>query len=59
MAASKTDLTVRMISERVHCEPETIRKWIRSGRLISRKIGPGAGRHRVRPQDLELFLDQR
>lgn len=57
MVASKSDLTVRRISERTHVQPETVRQWIRKGLLPSRKIGP-AGTHRVTPQALEAFLDR-
>lgn len=32
-------LTVLEVAERLHRDPETIRRWIRSGRLPARKVG--------------------
>ena len=32
-------LTVLEVAERLHKDPETIRRWIRSGRLHARKVG--------------------
>jgi excisionase family DNA binding protein len=36
-------------------KPETVREWIRSGRLIARKAGH---RYVVRPADVDRFLTQ-
>ncbi len=35
-------------------EPDAVRSWIRSGRLVARKAG---GHYLVRPADLERFLE--
>lgn len=32
-------LTVPEVAARLRCDPETVRRWIRSGRLRARKIG--------------------
>ena len=47
-------LTVPEAARRANRNPETIRRWIRSGRLQSRKIGT---QHVIEEQDLEALLD--
>ncbi len=32
-------LTVHQVAARLHRDPETIRRWIRSGKLPARKVG--------------------
>lgn len=50
-------LTVAQIAERLQVHPETVRRWLRDGRLPGRNFG-GKGGYRVRPQDLEAFMGQ-
>lgn len=57
MAVSKHDLTIREISDRTRMAPETVRSWIKSGKLEARAIGPKR-QYRVKPDVLEAFLDQ-
>ncbi len=44
-------LTVPEAAERVHRKPETVRRWIREGRLRARKIGT---QHVIEERDLEV-----
>jgi Helix-turn-helix domain len=47
-------LTVPEIPARVGRDPETIRRWIRTGKLRARKVGP---QHVVDERELEILLD--
>lgn len=44
-------LTVPEAARRVNRKPETVRRWIREGRLRARKIGT---QHVIEEQDLEV-----
>ena len=48
-------LTVPEAARRAGRDPETIRRWIRSGRLPARKIGT---QHVIEESDLELMLSE-
>jgi excisionase family DNA binding protein len=47
-------LTVPEAARRVNRNPETIRRWIRSGRLRAHKVGT---QHVIEEADLEGFLE--
>lgn len=47
-------LTVPEAARRVGRDPETVRRWIRSGKLRSQKVGT---QHLVDEGDLEEFMD--
>lgn len=47
-------LTVPQAARRAGRNPETIRRWIREGRLRARKVGT---QHTIEDQDLEALLD--
>jgi excisionase family DNA binding protein len=47
-------LTVPEAARRATRDPETIRRWIRSGRLAARKIGT---QHVIEETDLEELID--
>lgn len=47
-------ITVPEAAKRAGKDPETIRRWIRSGRLPARKIGT---QHIIEEEDLDLLLD--
>lgn len=47
-------LTVPEAARRANRNPETIRRWIRAGKLPARKIGT---QHVIEEQDLEAILD--
>ncbi len=48
-------ITVPEAARRAGKDPETIRRWIRSGRLAATKIGT---QHVVEEADLEALLDE-
>jgi excisionase family DNA binding protein len=48
-------LTVPEAARRVGRDPETIRRWIRSGRLRARKVGT---QHVIEESDLEAVIDE-
>ena len=50
-------LTVNQIAQRLQVHPETVRRWLRDGRLQGRNLGGKSG-YRVREADLEVFLAQ-
>jgi excisionase family DNA binding protein len=47
-------LTVAQVADRVGRNPETIRRWIRSGRLPARRIGQ---HHAIEVRDLRMIED--
>jgi excisionase family DNA binding protein len=47
-------LTVQEVAERLHRDPETIRRWIRSGKLPARKVGL---QHVIEEADLPVGND--
>jgi len=47
-------ITVPEAAKRAARDPETIRRWIRSGRLPARKIGT---QHVIEPADLDALLE--
>jgi excisionase family DNA binding protein len=49
-------LTVAEIVERLRVHEETVRRWLREGRLPGRAFGGRTG-YRVRESDLEAFLN--
>ena len=48
-------LTVAQIADRLQVHHETVRRWLRDGRLLGRNFGGKSG-YRVREKDLEAFL---
>ena len=46
-------LTVPEAARRVRCNPETVRRWIRSGRLPSRRAGT---QHLIEESDLRALV---
>ena len=48
-------ITVPQAAARVGRDPETIRRWIRSGRLRARKVGT---QHVIDERDLEALLEE-
>jgi excisionase family DNA binding protein len=46
-------LTVPQAARRVRKDPETVRRWIRSGKLRARKVGT---QHVIDEKDLDDFL---
>ncbi len=48
-------LTVPQAAKRTGKHPETIRRWIREGKLRARKIGT---QHVIEEEDLDALLDE-
>ena len=48
-------ITVPEAARRAGRDPETIRRWIRAGRLRARKVGT---QHVIEEQDLEAVLEE-
>ncbi len=48
-------LTVPEAARRAGRDPETIRRWIRSGRLRARKVGT---QHVIEPEDLDALTGE-
>ncbi len=49
-------LTVPEAARRVRRNPETVRRWIREGKLVSRKVGT---QHVIEERDLERLTEGR
>jgi excisionase family DNA binding protein len=47
-------LTVPEAARRVGRDPETVRRWIRSGKLRSQKVGT---QHLIDERELDVFVD--
>ena len=50
-------LTVAEICERLRVHEETVRRWLREGKLPGRAFGGRTG-YRIRESDLNAFLNQ-
>ncbi len=48
-------LSVQDIVEKLGVHEQTVRRWLREGRLLGRNFGGRTG-YRVRERDFELFL---
>jgi len=51
-------LTVQQIAERLQVHEESVRRWLRDGTLVGINFGGKSG-YRVRPDELEAFLERR
>ncbi|MGH2496723.1 MAG: helix-turn-helix domain-containing protein [Ktedonobacteraceae bacterium] len=51
----ETLLTVEDVAQRLQIKPDTVRRWIRTGKLPAIELG---GRLRIDPKDLQMFLDK-
>jgi excisionase family DNA binding protein len=49
-------MTIPEAARRAGRDPETVRRWVRSGRLPARKIGT---QHIVREEDLEAVISRK
>ncbi len=49
--------TVEQIAELLSVHPDTVRSWLRAGRIKGRNFGGRTG-YRVRDRDLQAFLDE-
>ncbi len=51
-------LTVDEAAKRLKVHPESIRRWLREGKMRGHLISRRGG-YRIRPAELETFLEQR
>ena len=51
-------LTVVEVADYFRVEPESVRRWLREGKLLGINLGRGPG-WRIRLGDLELFIAER
>jgi len=51
-------LTVAEVADYLRVEPESVRRWLRDGKLLGISLGRGPG-WRIRLGDLELFITER
>lgn len=58
-AAERRLLTVREVAERIRSTPESVRRWIRQGRLRAARPGHTKLGFRIAEDDLERFLAER
>ena len=49
-------LTVREVAERIRSSPETVRRWLRQGKLHGFRLGGTKLGYRVPESELERFL---
>ena len=52
-------LTVFDVADRLQVHPETIRRWIRAGRLTASDLGADSAGWRIDPADLDAFIAAR
>jgi excisionase family DNA binding protein len=52
-------MTVRAVAEHLGVHPETIRRWLRDGRLVGVDLGSDSGGWRIDPRDLDAYLNAR
>ncbi|HZT97719.1 MAG TPA: helix-turn-helix domain-containing protein [Chloroflexota bacterium] len=50
--------TVSEVAEYFRVDPESVRRWLRDGKLLGINLGRGPG-WRIRQADLELFIEER
>ena len=49
-------LTVAQVAERLQAHPETVRRWLKSGRLKGMRPGGDSFGWRIRESEVERFL---
>lgn len=50
-------LTVPEVAERTRATEDTVRRWLRTGKLRGRKLGGDRLGYRVKESDLEAFIN--
>ncbi len=49
-------LTVADVARRLQVHPETVRRWLREGRLKGKNVG-GKGGYRITEREVNAFID--
>ena len=52
-------MTVQVVADYLGVHPETVRRWLRDGRLIGIDLGSDSAGWRIDPRDLDAFLSER
>ena len=52
-------LTVQQVAERLKMNPETVRRWLRQGKLRGYLLGGDRSGYRVAADDLDAFIRAR
>jgi excisionase family DNA binding protein len=52
-------LTVAQVAAQLHLNPETVRRWLRDGKIQGIAFGVGRGGWRIRESELQRFLAAR
>jgi len=52
-------LTVQAVADYLGVHPETVRRWLRDGRLVGIDLGSDSAGWRIDPRDLDTFLNAR
>jgi excisionase family DNA binding protein len=52
-------LKVAQAADKLQVDPETVRRWLRDGRIRGINLGTGKGGWRIRSNELERFLKER
>jgi excisionase family DNA binding protein len=52
----RTLLTVEQVAERLQVHPETVRRWLRGGRLRGVRLGGSKLGYRISEDELERFI---
>ena len=58
MASAERLLTVDEVAERLRVAPETVRRWLRAGRLKGTRLGGTKAGYRVAEADVRAFLER-
>lgn len=58
MAESDEWLTVTEVAQRLKLHQETIRRWIRDGKIRATNLGSTHAGYRIRTSDLELMMSR-
>jgi excisionase family DNA binding protein len=52
-------LTIKQVARRMNVDEKTVRRWIQRGELRAINIGRLRPEYRIRPSDLERFIENR
>jgi excisionase family DNA binding protein len=52
-------MTVQVVADYLGVHPETVRRWLRDGRLVGIDLGSDSGGWRIDPAELDAFIAAR
>ncbi len=59
MAQDEQMFTIKQVARRMNVDEKTVRRWIQRGALRAINIGGLRPEYRIRPSDLEDFIENR